>query len=78
MEKKLEKTLEEKDTLMKEIYHRVKNNFMIISSLLSLQSSYIKDKNTQDIFKESQNRAKSIALIHGKPFKRPLSHICRR
>ena len=64
IEEKLEKTLEEKDTLMKEIYHRVKNNLMVISSLLSLQSSYIKDKDTQDIFKESQNRTKSMALIH--------------
>ena len=64
IEEKLEKTLEEKDTLMKEIYHRVKNNLMVISSLLSLQSSYINDKVTQDIFKESQNRAKSMALIH--------------
>jgi PAS domain S-box-containing protein len=69
MEKKLEKTLEEKDTLMKEIYHRVKNNLMVISSLLSLQSNYIKDKNTKDIFKESQNRAKSMALIHEKLYR---------
>jgi two-component sensor histidine kinase len=37
---------------------------MIISSLLNLQSSYIKDKESQEIFKESQNRAKSMALIH--------------
>ncbi len=64
MEDKLEKALEEKDTMMKEIYHRVKNNLMVISSLLNLQSSYIKDKDTQDIFKESENRAKSMALIH--------------
>lgn len=63
-EDKLEKALEEKDTMMKEIYHRVKNNLMVISSLLNLQSSYINDKDTQDIFKESENRAKSMALIH--------------
>jgi two-component sensor histidine kinase len=42
----------------------VKNNLMIISNLLYLQSSYIKDKESQDIFKESQNRARSMALIH--------------
>jgi PAS domain S-box-containing protein len=66
MENRLEKTLEEKDTLMKEIYHRVKNNLMVISSLLSLQSRYIKDKETQDIFKQTQNRAESMALIHEK------------
>ena len=76
VEEKLEKTIEEKDLLMKEIYHRVKNNLMVISSLLNLQSSYIKDKNTQEIFKESQNRAKSMALIHEKLYKSgDLKHI---
>jgi PAS domain S-box-containing protein len=69
MEEKLEKTLEEKNTLMKEIYHRTKNNLMVISSLLSLQSRYIKDENTQSIFKESQNRAKSMAMIHEKLYR---------
>src|ERR1039458_2282653 len=69
MEVKLEKALEEKDTLMKEIYHRTKNNLMVISSLLSLQSRYIKDKDTQSIFKESQNRAKSMAMIHQKLYR---------
>ena len=66
MEEKLEKTLEEKNTLMKEIYHRVKNNLMVISSLLSLQSSYITDKDAQEIFKESQYRIKSMSLVHEK------------
>ncbi len=69
IELKLEKALEEKDTLMKEIYHRTKNNLMVISSLLSLQSRYIKDEDTQNIFKESQNRAKSMALIHEKLYR---------
>ncbi len=66
MEEKLRKTIEEKDTLMKEVHHRVKNNLMIISSLLSLQSRYIKDEDARNIFKDSQNRAKAMALIHEK------------
>ncbi|HMK53324.1 MAG TPA: PAS domain S-box protein [Methanobacteriaceae archaeon] len=64
VQKQLENALEDKDMLMKEIYHRVKNNLMVISSLLNLQSHYIKDKEAQGMFKESQNRARSMALIH--------------
>ena len=63
-EEQLKKSLYEKEMLIKEIHHRVKNNLMVISSLLSFQSQYIKNKDDLEMFEKSKTRAKSMALIH--------------
>jgi len=61
---KLKELLNEKELLMREIFHRVKNNMQVISSLLSLQCKYIKDEKYIEMVKESQGRIKVMALIH--------------
>ena len=60
----IEKALQEKEYLMREIHHRVKNNLQMVSSLLSLQSNYITDESALEAVKDSRNRVHSMSLIH--------------
>jgi PAS domain S-box-containing protein len=63
-ERQLEESIKEKEVLLKEVHHRVKNNMQVISSILNLQSSYITDENALGIIRESQDRIKSMSFVH--------------
>ena len=66
VENRIKSSLKEKNVLLQEIHHRVKNNMQIISSLLNLQIKYVHDEEAVNVLQESQNRVKSLAMIHEK------------
>jgi len=62
--REIEQRINEKETLLKEIHHRVKNNLQTVSSLLSLQCRNIEDPNVKNLIKSNQNRVISMAMVH--------------
>jgi two-component sensor histidine kinase len=66
MEEQLRASLQEKEQLLRELYHRTKNNMQVISSMLALQATFSDDQQVHKAFQEAQNRIRSMNLVHEK------------
>ncbi|HWQ66323.1 MAG TPA: PAS domain S-box protein [Methanospirillum sp.] len=71
LEEDLKNLIQEKETLLKEIHHRVKNNMQVISSLISIQCRQVSDPSIQNVLKDIQNRVRSFGLVHELLYKSP-------
>jgi len=75
-EEQIRTSLKEKEVLLKEIHHRVRNNLTTIASIFSLQSPYLEDKKSKEIFRECENRVRTMSKIHTKLYQsKDLAHI---
>jgi len=71
LEEQMRASILEREALLREIHHRVKNNLQIVSSILNLQASRCRDEQSKLVFQEAQNRVRSMALIHEKLYRSP-------